>query len=334
MPILDVFNTNPFSAVSMTAAIQKLPHLPTRIRDLGLFRVEGVTTTSVAIEYANGSLKLLESKTRGGPHNQRKSDKRNVRSFSTIHLPVDDVVLPDEIQNVRQFGSDDAVRGVAQVVSGKLQVLRNDVESTVEHLRAGALKGVILDGDGTTELFDLYDIFNLTEKSINFELGTTGTDVRAKCLELARHVETQLGAASYQRIHALCSQQFFDALIAHPKVQTAYERWESGRFLRDDPRYTGFTFGGITFEEYRGSVNGVKFIPDNTARFFPVGVPNLFIDYRAPGDFMSAVNTVGQDMYARSIVRHDDSGVDLMVESNPLPICTRPEVLVKGTVAA
>ena len=47
-----------------------------------------------------------------------------------------------------------------------------------------------------------------------------------------------------------------------------------------------------------------------------------------PADTFETVNTLGQPLYARMIPDRDrDEWVRLEIESNPLPICTRPQVL-------
>ena len=203
------------------------------------------------------------------------------------------------------------------------------MEATIEHLKIGAVKGNVLDSDGSTVLFNLFDEFGISETAVDFVLGTAGTDIKKKCLEVIRGIETILGAETYDHIHCLCSSTFFDKLTSHAKVTAAYERWSNGDFLRSDNR-RGFTFAGITFEEYRGKVGSTNFIPDGDCRFFPVGVMGLFKHYAAPGNFMSAVNTIGQRMYARQLGRRDESGIDLLAEANPLTICTRPGVLTRG----
>jgi hypothetical protein len=73
-------------------------------------------------------------------------------------------------------------------------------------------------------------------------------------------------------------------------------------------------------------------IPDtNKAHFFPVGVPGLFRQYNAPADFVETVNTLGLPRYAKQAVDQEfGRWVKLHTQSNPLPICTRPKVLIKG----
>ena len=86
------------------------------------------------------------------------------------------------------------------------------------------------------------------------------------------------------------------------------------------------SFGGITFRRYR---DGAGFgVPADKAFFYPEAVDGLFEIYYAPADTFETVNTLGQPLYARMIPDRDrDEWVRLEIESNPLPLCTRPQVL-------
>jgi len=44
------------------------------------------------------------------------------------------------------------------------------------------------------------------------------------------------------------------------------------------------------------------------------------------------VNTIGLPIYAKSEERQYGRGVNMHTQSNPLPLCLRPELLVKLTV--
>ena len=51
----------------------------------------------------------------------------------------------------------------------------------------------------------------------------------------------------------------------------------------------------------------------------------------APADFVETANTIGLPRYAKQAVDQQFARwVMLHVQSNPLPICTRPRVLIKG----
>ena len=331
------FGTSPFadSAFSMTQltqAINLLPNLYGRCESLNLFPTKSVRHRSIAIEERNGVLSLLSTQTPGAPGTVGERSKRKLRTFSIPHIPHDDVVLPEEVQGIRSFGSENELESLASVITDHLQSMRNKHAITLEYLRVGALKGVILDADGS-ELLNLYDAFEIKPKVVNFGLSTATTDVKKKCLEVVRHIEDNLRGEFMTTVHALVSPEFFDSLTSHPKVKEAYERFEEGAALRNDMR-SGFTFGGITFEEYRGQASDAdgnvrRFIDENAGHCFPMGTSETFATYFAPADFNETVNTLGLPLYAKQEPRRFDRGTDLHTQSNPLPMCHRPGVLVK-----
>jgi hypothetical protein len=104
MPALDIFSSSAFSMVALTDAINKMPYVPGRIGQLGLFREQGVSTTSVMIEEREGSLTLVETTSRGAPAVQHVANKRKARSLTVPHIALKDTILADEVQNVRAFG--------------------------------------------------------------------------------------------------------------------------------------------------------------------------------------------------------------------------------------
>jgi hypothetical protein len=118
----------------------------------------------------------------------------------------------------------------------------------------------------------------------------------------------------------------------HPlEVAKAYDRYLDGAFLRQGQARGSFEYAGILFEEYRGKVGAVDFTDASKAYFFPVGMPGLFRQYNAPADFVETANTIGLPRYAKQAVDQQFARwVMLHVQSNPLPICTRPRVLIKG----
>jgi hypothetical protein len=334
--MLNPFANDAFEMAALTAAINKIPNNYGRVEQLGLMPAEGVRTRTILIEEMSGVLNLLPTMPVGAPATLGTQAKRKVRSFVIPHIPHDDVVLPEEVQGLRAFGSENEVEALSNLLARKLQNMRNKHAITLEHLRMGALKGVILDADGST-LYNLYTEFGITPKTVNFALTTNTTEVLLKVLEVKRHIEDNLRGEFMTGILCLCSQGFFDALTTHPKVKEAYQRWREGLVLFSDNR-TGFTFGGVTFEEYRGQATDPagtvrKFIADDEAHFFPLGTATTFRTYFAPADFNETANTLGLALYAKQEPRKFGRGTDLHSQSNPLPICHRPEILVRATKA-
>ncbi|WP_054031017.1 major capsid protein [Desulfatitalea tepidiphila] len=336
--MLNPFETNDaFSMVSLTKAINLLPNNYGRLKQMNLMPGKGVRTRSIVVEERAGVLTLLPTQPVGAPGLQNAMGKRTVRTFVIPHIPLDDTILPDEYQGIRAFGQEDGTAALAQVVNDHLQTMRNKHAITLEHLRMGALKGIIYDADGSTVLYNLYTEFGITAKTIDFVLDNSATNVGGKCRESVRHIEDNLKGDVMSGVHCLCDENFFDALVSHDNVKEAYMyHSEASQRLGEDNR-KGFRFNGITFEEYRASATGsagstVAFIPANTGYIFPVGGQSTFETLFAPADFTETANTLGLELYAKQEPRKFNRGVDLHTQSNPLPICYRPGVIVTATI--
>lgn len=332
----DVFDSSGgFRLMTLTDAINKVPYKPRRIGELGLFEETGIATTKAAIEERNGVLYLVPSQLRGMPANvHNRASPRKLREINTVHLPVHDRIYADSIQNIREFGSNNNLTTLQGKVNELLTDMRSALEATIEYQRIGAIKGVVLDADGTTELLDLFDAFEVSQETeVDFDLDAsspTPGEVRAKCSAIIRTIEDNLQDLPYDSIHAYVGPAFMDALVDHSECREAWQRWNNGEQMRGQVARRTFFYAGIMFEEYRGTVGAVSFIDTNKAHFFPVGAPKLFRTYYAPAGYGETVNTEGLPLYAKAVRDPADRFVDLFAESNPIHICTRPKVLMKG----
>lgn len=325
---MDIFNDDAFSVVSLTKAIEDTPFVPGRVGQLGIFSEEGVSTTSISIEKIGSTVSLVPAASRGSSGRPMGNDKRQMIPFTATHLPQRASILADEVQNLRAFGSETEVETAQRLMNRKLAKMRRDLDTTIEYQRIGAIKGSILDSDGTTELLNLHTAFGTSVTSHSLVLGAAGTPVRNKVIEARRKMEAALGGLTYSGARVLCSASFFDALVGHAKVEAAFDRYMNGEFLREDQR-GGFYFAGVFWEEYRGQVGATKFIADGEAWMVPEGVPDLFVTNYAPADYMETVNTLGQAYYAKQEPKDFGKGIDVETQSNPIHICTRPAVPVK-----
>jgi hypothetical protein len=335
--MLNPFNNPAFSMAALTAAINLIPNRYGRLQELDLFPEKPVRQNQILVEERAGVLTLLPTKPLGAPGTLAARSKRRMRSFVVPHIPHDDVVLPNEVQGLRAFGSETELESIASVVAEKLETMRNKHAITLEHLRMGALKGLILDSDGSV-LYDLFEEFRIAQQSVAFQIDNpnNGTDVKQKCIETLALIEEGLLGEFMTSARVLCSQEFFAALTSHKDVKTAYAQWQQGAVLINDVR-KGFSFGGLVFEEYRGKASDLdgnvrRFIAPGEAHAFPIGTINSFATYNAPADFNETVNTLGQPVYAKQEPRKFERGTDMHTQSNPLPLCLRPSVLVKLSI--
>jgi hypothetical protein len=111
-----------------------------------------------------------------------------------------------------------------------------------------------------------------------------------------------------------------------------------------------FEIGGIVFMNYRGTDDGqgggiddvvtplVGIAPDEARFFFtsddPETMARLYSESFASADFMDTVNIKGLPRYARMhLDERFQKFVELHTEQNPLPLCLRPQTLVRGIVS-
>lgn len=342
--IADIFSGDAFSAVELTAAVNVVPNSYGRLNELNLFPPVPVASTKVALQFENGSLNLLPTRARGGPPSLGRPTQRSARVFSAFHIPHDDFVSGEDLPFLVGGGSGTATTAqidtVQSVVNRKLATMRAKHAQTLEHLRMGALKGQLLDYDGST-LLNLFTEFGVTEKVVNFQLTTGATNVPGKIKEVTSYIEDSLQGDTMTGVHCLASPEWMDSFLSHATVREAFNFYTAGPNPQRDNVSRAFPFQGVMFEEHRGTANQLnedgtftarRFIPANEARFFPVGTTDSFATYFAPGDFIDTVGQLGEEVYARQAIDPEfQRWVKLHTQSNPLPIVKRPALLVRGT---
>lgn len=329
--MLNPFKNDAFNLIAMTEAINRIPNFYDRTGQMNLFRPVSLTKTVFGMDELLEELNLLEIVPRGAPAPKNRVGKRTYRTFQTLHVPLEDVILADEVQGVRALGSENTEESIASALARKLYVMRRKFDQTREYFRMGALKGLLLDANAN-QIYNYYTEFGATAKTIDFDLDDSATDVNSKCREVLRHIEDNLEGEVATGVHCYVSAEFYDALVAHPSVKEAFKYFMTTQQLSGD--YRGrFLFGGITFEEYRGRSNSAagterKFVEANYGYAFPLGTSS-FAEVFSPADFNETVNTAGLPYYSKQEPMPFNRGTNVHAQMNLLPICLRPRVIVK-----
>lgn len=333
MPILNPFENDAFNTVALTDAVNLLPVTYGRINQQGTFVEGGSMSNTILVEELDGTLTILPTSPRGSRGPAIGTDKRKVRSFVLPHINHPGRISPSEIQGVRAFGQESMLKTATMVMDEKMQRMRRNYDITKEYHRIRSIAGEMLDADGSV-LFNWFTEFGITQKVVDFVLGTATTNIRNKCLEVVRHIETQLRGDTMRGVWVECSQTFFEALTAHANVEKAWENWQGNSDrLGGDPR-AGFPFGGCTFREYIGNApdkdgNTRAFVTAGDGRAYPAGTQQTFLTRYGPGDFMDTVNQPGTEIFVRQKVEDFNKGIELWSESNPIHMCVRPAVCVR-----
>lgn len=326
--------TNPFSIFSnaeLADSINLIPNNYGRINQLGLFPVSGKRTNVVTVEWKNGVLSLIASDQYGGPGVTQDRPKREADTIKIPKFEVNDLIKASDVQNVRAFASDQPA-ALAELLNDVMTTTRQRHDITLEWLRMGALKGLVLDATGGT-LLNIYTKFGVTETDIDFVLGTSTTDVEGKLIDLAESVGKGLNGDVMSGIHVFTDISFFKKLLNHPKVEKINNRDRIQVQVARGGMLT-WSYNNITFEAYTASAtkpdgSTQAFIAADTGHAFPVGTSDTFSTYAAPADFIETVGQAGQLYYAKVIPEKFDRGYELHTQMNAMPICKRPRALVR-----
>lgn len=339
MPHMDIFNNDAFSLVNMTAAVERIPYVPTMLRSLifGSDEGEGQETNIVSIEQKGTTLQLIPTSQRGTAPPMATTDRRQLRNFNIPRLAKADQLFAHEIQGVRAFGTESELETVVRKVAQKQQKLMMELSLTLEYHTLGMIQGILLDSTGAT-LYNFFNEFNITEPTeIDFDLDAASpTDgvLLDKIRAVKRTIIRALGGLAFpgMRIVGLCGDTFYDQFTNHNDVRVTYKNWEAAASLRQAGVFDTFRFGEIEWANYRGTDdNSTVAIGATKVRFVVLGVPGLFRRINGPGESMETVNTIGRPVYSmlvRDLQR--DQWVQPEVYAYPLHICTRPEVLLRG----
>jgi hypothetical protein len=332
--ILDIFNNRAFAATELTEAINLVPNTYGRLQQLGLFVNRPSRTRSVAVQYNSSTVNLLPSRPWGGTPSLGLPITRNMRQFLIPHFPHNDMVTANDVQDMigSNMGTFDLMSAM-DLLNDKLTIMQAKHTQTWEFMRWGALNGQVYDADGVL-LLDIYAEFGITQQNYNIAMATPGA-LPAALTTLKRYYENNLLGQSMSGIHVFCSPEFWDDFVKSPDIVDFITQFRGTAMLGEDYR-NSFTYYGITFEEHMGQATDVnggvhKFIAPDTALAVPVGT-DVFRTFWAPADFLETVNRPGlTSMYAKQKRMDFDRGIEIHTQSNPLPLVTRPQLVVKLT---
>lgn len=341
MATMDVFAGTGFDTLELSGLVNEIDTVPQFLGSLGIFTPEPVSTTDIAIDRTSQAVSLIPATTRDAPKRRTTSNPRDLVKLETVPLQDGFSLRASEVMNIRAFGSNSELETATGEFLRRAAKIKRNMELTHENHRLGAIQGKILDADGTTVIYDFYDAFNRTEEAaINFNLNVDTTDVRGKFAQVVRAMTRAAKGAftGATKIHALAGDDFYDALIAHPKIRDAYLGHVKAQELLNGTAFNSFDVGSCIVHNYQGTDdNSTVAIATNEIKFFPVGAQDFFQKAMAPHDTFELVNTLGLEYYAeRQFEREgnprESRSVDFDLYSYPLYVCQRPNVLRKGVM--
>ena len=335
--VTDIFDQNAWGVVEYNEEIvDRVDHKPELLGALNLFAPIYSRSRTILIAERNRTLALIPTSETGAPPKELELSGANVRPFQTHRLAEGSTIYAHELAGLANQPFEIQTKEVTEEVADRNGQIIDEMELTWEHMRFGAIQGVVYDADGTTVLHNWFDEWGITPPDVvNFALATATTDVRKKCRDVGRAMQRAAKGVwtPRTRIGALVGDNFYDALINHPQIKETKIGTERAPLLENIEGYSAIEIENITFINHRGMDDGSTLtIPTDDARFFPIGARGAFQVGYGPAEFHPYVNRRGQERYG--MLLPDPSGRNAWdrVEqySYPLFICTRPEMLLRG----
>ena len=147
----------------MVEAINIAPGVPTRLSTMGLFGMgRGTLSPDIAIKVNKKGHMLISTAARGSDPEYNNTDPKELKLVRARHLPQKDAIMADEL--IAAYNSD----SLETSVNDKLQDMRVNHDLTHEWHMLNAVRGKVIDANGTSVVYDWYKIFDLTRKVFDF----------------------------------------------------------------------------------------------------------------------------------------------------------------------
>lgn len=336
--VTDIFNQNAWGVIEFhEEVVERIEFKPQLLGSLGLFGPIYSRSRTIAIADRNGVLTLIPTSEMGAPPDELIPKGAKVRKFDAVRLAKGSTVYAIEMAGVLALPFELQTKEVAEEISDRTAQILDDLELTWEHMRFGAIQGRVFDADGTTELIDWYDFWEIAEPAeINFQLNVETTDVRKKCRDVKRAMQKAAKGVwtPSTRVGALVGDTFFDMLVNHKQIKETKLGTERAVSLENIEGYSAIEIEGITFINYQGTDDGTTIaVGTEKARFFPINARGAFkVGWAPASEFKPYVNQRGREYYG--LLLEDKSGRDewdrVEIYSYPLFVCTRPEMLQRA----
>lgn len=331
-----------FEVLDFTPLTELFPRIPKFISDLGLFTPYYGSTTIAQVERVEDGIDTIAAQPRGADRNYAGREKAIQRNFNTAFFPLDAKFTPQEIQDLKEYGTTD----VPMSMQNRVNRSQERIAKSHATLKERAMYAAVLEGKSYAPNFpqaqyvyaDEFGVSAKVKSQFDVDFSDQDTDPRTTIEQQARqHIQKYAGdAGEAYRVVAIVGSQFFDALKDHPKCTQAYSQYPStSEPLRDRLGANSInrsweTEGVLYLEDFMGQQIGA--LGADEAYFMPLGISDMFQCHYSPADHKDYANTTAQDMYMWMLEDHRTSRVE--TETSFICVNTRPELVVPAKIKA
>lgn len=330
-------------AIERTEEINLIPNNWGLLQQLRLFTNKYSSQKTILIPRTTENESILEDRNWDERNPSLSGAQRDYLPLQIPHYPVDDAILPNDVDgnitwdSVRDGGLQ--LETINEKRVEKMERIRRAHALTLEFARMQVLKNGTVYSPRNTVTINYYSQYGISRYVESVDLASTTVAPNEAIESAIGHLQDSLMTGDVATgFVALCSPEFYGALISNPFIQERYfhiqnsqqapllvDRLTAGSPL--DARYRTFDFAGVTFIEVRGAVAGTPYITAGDAYMFPRGTAG-FETWFAPANRLSTINTRAQESYLFEYVNRKDDIIELMSETNFLNVLKRPDQVI------
>lgn len=322
-----------FQILDYTGLITTMPRIDTLLSSMNLFNEKFGRTTIAQVERVDEGAGRIPARQRGGERNHLAGERTKLLNLNIPFFPLDRSIDRADIQNFREYGSENAPKSVQLEVQRHMQRIRRSHGILKSKAMYEALMGRSWSPEDSVSQYNYYDVWGVTQVTADIDFTKLATDpIEVLEAEARAHIIDWAGdnGDNYE-IVVLASRKWFSALISHPQVTGAYSQYPSTqeilrRRLGGNANNRIFEHKNVLFiEDISGNV------PDGEAYIFPRGITRMFEIYYAPSDTLEDANQVAQELYVFFKQSAYLREAKIESETSFLAVNNRPELVVKST---
>lgn len=311
-----------FEVSTMLQAHDQFKKSPQYIYDTYFTNQEGILGQSVEVKILRGAGIILSSTSPEAEHLIQKTDKEFIVPISLPRYPLKAIINASELNTLKSFDNEaGALESLADRIGYEVKKHNESLKTTLEYMCAGALFGKVLDGDGKV-------LFEINNKS-----QATKMDNTKKIIEFINEYEKRLSDefGYLPNYEVLSSLEFIDALNQKALSENLFQQ-NNARWINEENKRI--------LEVY-----GIKFIPYHATYKNASGVSKKYLDDGAivvpkntdafkliygRANHTEALEHAPTMIFTSSPKELDDGrGWAIYSEMRALPVCVRPEALIK-----
>jgi hypothetical protein len=334
---MDIFTQNLWTEREQIELITRQPYVPGLLGRIFNWQEKGLRNKIAFIENRDGVVSLVPSSPRGSAPIEHRPSGRQARPITIPHFSIADHINADEVLGQISWNNPQALKSVQEEAESRMPDMTRKLDVTLEHLRSGALKGLVLDSTGE-QLADIYDLTGQVQHAeVNLDLGnSTAGVIYQNLVDLKRLMRRLLKGDGDQMtgVVILCDATLMDNFRKSKDYVDRHNIALQDLAMRLNEITDTVTWLGFTFVEYEPG----QFGPTGEDKFFGVGkgiaVPvglalDIFRTYYAPADYIDTVNQRAQPRYVRPYTDPRNKFWEIEYQTNPLPFITRPEAIIR-----